>query len=129
MQVVVGVGIWPVAYVVGGETSSLRLRAKTQGIGWFCGAFAQGAFGISLPYAYNIDEGALKAKTGFIIAGFSTIALVVTWFFVPEMKERTAAEIDVMFERRLPARQFKHWRGTLAGSVRDNPYGSDAHLA
>lgn len=66
-QVVVGIGIWPVAYAVGAETSSLRLRAKTQGkldltaeircydcyeqltkqlgIGWFCGAFAQGAFG------------------------------------------------------------------------------------
>ncbi|KAJ9610010.1 hypothetical protein H2200_006340 [Cladophialophora chaetospira] len=127
--VVVGVGIWPVAYAVGAETSSLRLRAKTQGIGWFCGAFAQGAFGISLPYAYNIDEGDLKAKAGFIIAGFSTIALAITWLFVPEMKERTAAEIDVMFERRLPARQFKHWRGTVAGSGRDNPYGSEAHLA
>ncbi|EXJ58336.1 hypothetical protein A1O7_05761 [Cladophialophora yegresii CBS 114405] len=127
--IVVGVGIWPVAYVVGAETSSLRLRAKTQGIGWFSGAFAQGAFGISLPYAYNIDEGDLRAKTGFIIAGFTIIALGLTWLFVPEMKERTTAEIDTMFERRLPARQFKHWRGTVAGPGHDNPFGSEAHLA
>jgi hypothetical protein len=112
--------------VVGAETSSLRLRAKTQGIGWFTGAFAQGAFGISLPYAYNIDEGNLRAKAGFIIAGFSVLALVLTWLFVPEMKERTAAEIDTMFEHRLPARQFRHWR--LAGPGRDNPFGSEAHL-
>jgi MFS family permease len=126
-QITVGVGIWPVSYVVGAETSALRLRAKTQGIGWCAGALAQGTFGISLPYMYNIDQGDLRAKAGFVIAGFSLLAFVVTWLFVPEMKERTPAEIDAMFERRLPARQFKYWRGTTAG--RENPYGSEAHLA
>ncbi|KIW32402.1 uncharacterized protein PV07_03951 [Cladophialophora immunda] len=127
--VVVGVGIWPVSYVVGAETSSLRLRAKTQGIGWCSGALAQGAFGISLPYAYNVDKGDLRAKAGFIIAGFSAIAWVLTWRFVPEMKERTAAEIDVMFEHRLPARKFKDWRDTMGEVVADDSFGSQAHLA
>ena len=127
-QVVLGLGIWPVSYVVGAETSSLRLRAKTQGLGWCFGALAQGAFVIGLPYAYNLDQGDLRAKAGFIIAGFSTIALVSVWTFVPEMKDRTAAEIDVMFEQRLPTRQFKHWITTLTGSGRENQFGSEAQL-
>ncbi|KIY00952.1 uncharacterized protein Z520_03618 [Fonsecaea multimorphosa CBS 102226] len=127
--VAVGVAIWPVSVVVSAETSSLRLRAKTQGIGWFSGALAQGAFGISLPYVYNVDQGDLRAKAGFIIAGFSGIASVLTWLFVPEMKERTAAEIDTMFEHRLPARKFKEWRGTIAEVAADDSLGSHADLA
>ncbi|KIW85315.1 hypothetical protein Z517_00705 [Fonsecaea pedrosoi CBS 271.37] len=127
--VVVGVGIWPVSFVVSAETSSLRLRAKTQGLGWFSGALAQGVFGISLPYVYNVDQGNLRAKAGFIIAGFSAIAWVLTWCFVPEMKERTAAEIDVMFEHRLPARKFKDWRrGTIGEVMAEASFGSQAHL-
>lgn len=37
------------------------------------------------------------------------IGVVITFFFVPEMKGRTPSEIDHMFELRLPARQFRHW--------------------
>ncbi|OAP60368.1 hypothetical protein AYL99_05370 [Fonsecaea erecta] len=127
--VVVGVGIWPVSVVVGAETSSLRLRAKTQGIGWFSGALAQGVFGISLPYVYNVDQGDLRAKAGFIIAGFSAIACVLTWLFVPEMKDRNAAEIDAMFEHRLPARKFKTWQGTISEVVTDGSFESQPRSA
>ena len=31
--VVCGMGCWPASYAVMGETSSLRMRAKTQGVG------------------------------------------------------------------------------------------------
>ena len=113
--VVIGVGVWPASFVVGAETSSLRLRAKTQGIGWFAGGFAQGVFGICLPYAYNVDEGNLRAKTGFIFAALCSLSWLAVWKSVPEMKDRTAAEIDTMFEHRLPTRAFKTWRGTFSG--------------
>lgn len=29
-----GVGVWPASYAVASEASALRLRSKTQGIGW-----------------------------------------------------------------------------------------------
>ena len=129
--VVVGVGVWPSSYVVGAETSSLRLRAKTQGIGWCAGGLAMGAFGISLPYAYNADEGNLRAKTGFVFAALCSLSWFITWRFVPEMKERSAVEIDTMFEHRLPTRTFKTWSGTIRGeqaSGHVDPLGSQAHL-
>lgn len=107
--VVCGVGVWPTSYIVSGETSSLHLRAKTQGIGRFIGGFSTGIFGIALPYVFNPDEGSLRAKTGFVYAGLCAIALVVSWLIVPEMKGRSAVEIDRMFELGLPARQFERW--------------------
>ncbi|EQL01872.1 alpha glucoside transporter [Ophiocordyceps sinensis CO18] len=32
--VVAGLGVWPASYTVGSETSSLHLRARSQGVGW-----------------------------------------------------------------------------------------------
>jgi hypothetical protein len=66
-------------------------------------------FNLVLPYIYNTDEGDLKGKTGFVYAGLCFIACAVTWLIVPEMKGRSALEIDAMFEANLPCRQFKHW--------------------
>jgi hypothetical protein len=40
---------------------------------------------------------------------FASLGAVVTFFFVPEMKGRSAKEIDQMFDVRVPARKFKSW--------------------
>ena len=111
--VVCGIGVWPASYVVGGEASALHLRAKTQGVGWFAGGLATGVFSIVLPYIFNADQGNLRAKTGFVFAGLCLIGVVVSWFTVPEMKGRTAMEIDRMFELKLKAKAFKGWVSDL----------------
>lgn len=67
-----------------------------------------------LPYLFNPDKGNLKAKTGFVYAGLCALGLVISYFCIPEMKGRTPAEIDRMFESRLPARQFRHWTNTCS---------------
>ncbi|KAJ5664652.1 hypothetical protein N7462_011465 [Penicillium macrosclerotiorum] len=107
--VVCGLGAWPASFAVAGEASSLRLRAKTQGIGVLCYMLANVVFNLVLPYIYNTDAGDLKGKTGFVYAGLCLFALVVTWLIIPEMKGRTAVEIDKMFEIDLSCRKFKGW--------------------
>ncbi|PYH49733.1 putative sugar transporter [Aspergillus saccharolyticus JOP 1030-1] len=104
-----GAGAWPATYAVGAETSSLRLRAKTQGLGWFTNCLSTGVAGLVLPYMFNPDQLDLGSKTGFMFFASSFVALVTTWFFVPEMRNRTPNEIDRMFESHLPARKFKKW--------------------
>jgi len=108
---IVGLGAWPASYVVASETSTLRLRAKTSGIGWcFSGAVSAG-FGLGMPYVYNPDAADLRAQTAYVVAGFAALALVLAFFFVPEMKGRSALEIDRMFEMGLSARDFRHFGG------------------
>jgi hypothetical protein len=63
-----------------------------------------------LPYAFNADQGNLGAKTGFIYTGLCAVGWVVTFYCVPEMKGRTPAEIDRMFELQVPTREFEAWR-------------------
>ncbi|KAJ6783925.1 hypothetical protein PWT90_11128 [Aphanocladium album] len=105
-----GLTVWPASYAIGSEVSTLHLRAKAQGAGWlFSSAFSAG-FGLGLPYIYNPDAGNLRAMVGYIFAAFCLITLLITFFYVPEMKGRTPSEIDRMFELNLKAREFVHWR-------------------
>lgn len=108
-----GIGVWPASFVIAAETSSLRLRARTQGIGWTTNGVSGVIFGFAMPYAYNPDAGNLGGMTAYIFFGFSALAFGLSFFFLPEMKDRSIAEIDKMFELQLPARQFKNWHGNV----------------
>ena len=41
--------------------------------------------------------------------GFCALGAVIAWLWVPEMKDRTVADIDAMFEAKVPARKFRAW--------------------
>ncbi|KAF2025397.1 MFS general substrate transporter [Setomelanomma holmii] len=110
--VVCGVGVWPASFAIAAETSSLQLRAKSQGIGWFISALSSTASGLALPYVFNPDEGNLRGKTGFTYAASCLIGAAISWYIIPEMKGRNVNEIDRMFEENIPARQFKNWRAS-----------------
>jgi hypothetical protein len=105
--IVCSLGVWPASFAVSSETSSLHLRAKSQGIGWFTSGAATSAWGVALPYMFNPDQGNLRAKTGFVFAATCALAVLVAWWCVPEMKGRSPAEIDRLFELKVPARSFE----------------------
>ena len=107
---VCGIGVWPASFAISAETSSLQLRAKTQGIGWFVSALSSTVAGLVLPYVFNPDQGNLRGKTGFTYAASCLVGAAVSWYIIPEMKGRSVMEIDRMFEENLPARAFKRWR-------------------
>ncbi|KAJ5675060.1 uncharacterized protein N7477_004994 [Penicillium maclennaniae] len=112
-----GMGAWPSSYAVNGEASSLRLRAKTQGLGVLCYMLSNVVLNLVLPYIYNTDAGNLtgnlKGKTGFVYAGFCLFACLLTWFIIPEMKGRTVLEIDAMFEAKLTCAEFRTWSSPI----------------
>jgi hypothetical protein len=108
--VICGIGVWPASFAIGAETSSLQLRAKTQGIGWFVSALTSTVSGLCLPYVFNPDEGNLRGKTGFTYAASCAVGVVISYFLIPEMKGRSVNEIDRMFELKLRAREFKKWK-------------------
>jgi len=109
LALVNGLGSWPASYAVAGETSSLRLRARSQGIGWLFHSLALGAMAIVLPYIFNPDAGDLGAKTGFVYAGLCLLGTGLAWWLVPEMRGRSNVDIDRMFNLGLKTRDFKTW--------------------
>lgn len=95
--------------VVAAETSSVNLRAASQSIGWFFQFFAGWAFSFTVPYMFDVDAGNLGGKVGFIFAFLSIVAVAIVWFEIPEMKNRSFADLDEMFAKRIPTRQFKNY--------------------
>jgi SP family general alpha glucoside:H+ symporter-like MFS transporter len=48
------------------------------------------------------------AKAGFFYAGTNLLCNIWCWFRLPETKDRTFGEIDVLFDNKIPARKFKY---------------------
>ncbi|KAG4436497.1 hypothetical protein IFR05_008038 [Cadophora sp. M221] len=97
----------PASWVIIGETSSIRLRPLTTGIG-------RGAYYlVNIPciflasYMLNTDKWNLGGKSGYIWAGTALVCTVMAWIWVPEMKHRSYREIDILFNRHVPARKWK----------------------
>ncbi|RDW75437.1 hypothetical protein BP6252_06579 [Coleophoma cylindrospora] len=89
------------------EFPTARLRSRTNAFSLMSGSLASLAVIYILPYIASPNAGNLGAKTYLIFAGCMALCIVITFFCYPEVKGRTAAEIDEMFEARLPARKFK----------------------
>ncbi|KAJ5751889.1 hypothetical protein N7520_008806 [Penicillium odoratum] len=102
-----GLGVGGTYPVISSETSTLRLRAQTQSLAFIAQFFFMWGFNYAVPYMYQTDEGNLGGKVGFIFSGLSALGWIIFFFEVPEMKDRTIAELDHLFEMRTPTRAFK----------------------
>jgi SP family general alpha glucoside:H+ symporter-like MFS transporter len=98
--------VGPVCYSLVAEISSTRLRAKT--IVLARNVYNVGGIVSNIITNYQLTKTAWNwgAKSGFFWAG--SCALFVTWMYfrLPEPKDRTYGELDVLFERKVPARKF-----------------------
>lgn len=98
--------IGAMAFVILGEVPAPSLRAKTMGLA----AVTQSVFGIGMnfavPYMVNPDSGNLKGKVGFVFGGLGAIGTVGSFFYVPELKGKTFAEINALFVAKTPPRRM-----------------------
>lgn len=97
----------PASWVIIGETSSVRLRPLTTSVG-------RGAYYlVNIPciflasYMLNTDKWDLGGKSGYVWAGTALICTVMSWIWIPEMKDRSFREIDILFNRKVQARKWK----------------------
>ncbi|PSN69747.1 alpha glucoside transporter [Corynespora cassiicola Philippines] len=107
ISVLFTLGPAPASWVIIGETSSIRLRPLTTGVG-------RGAYYlVNIPCIYlsswmlNPEAANLGGKCGYVWGGTGLFCWVVAYFYLPEMKGRSYREIDILFKRKVPARQWK----------------------
>ncbi|WVQ65278.1 uncharacterized protein L199_003454 [Kwoniella botswanensis] len=98
--------IGPLAYCIVGETSSTRLRTKTVGLSRNAFYLAQIVSAVISPYMINPLAWNWQGKAGFLWGPLSFMMAVWAFFRLPEMKGRSYYELDILFERRIPARKF-----------------------
>jgi SP family general alpha glucoside:H+ symporter-like MFS transporter len=101
--------VGPLAFTIAAETSSTRLRGKTLAVARAISySFSIVAQTVN-PYMLNPSEGNWKGKTAFFWGGLSLLCFVWGCFRLPECKGRTYEELDILFEKRIPARQFRNY--------------------
>ncbi|KAI0406370.1 general alpha-glucoside permease [Xylaria palmicola] len=99
--------IGPVVYTIVSEIPSTRLRAKSI-------ILARNAYNaINIAFVNIVsyrqlspDEWNWGLKSGFFWAGINAIFTAYVFFRLPETKGRTYAELDILFENKVPARKF-----------------------
>ncbi|WWD03578.1 hypothetical protein V865_001632 [Kwoniella europaea PYCC6329] len=96
----------PVSWAVIGETSSIRLRPLTTGIGRATYYIIEIPCIFLASYMLNPTGGNLGGKCGYVWGGTAFACLVTAYFCLPEMKGRSYREIDILFRRRVSARKF-----------------------
>ncbi|CAG2000295.1 unnamed protein product [Fusarium graminearum] len=101
--------VGPICFVIISEISATRLREKTIAVATAVQAAASVVFTIVMPLMLNTDEANWGSKTAFLFGGISLVCLVWCYFRLPESQGRTFEELDILFQRRVPARQFKHF--------------------
>lgn len=99
--------VGPVCYSLIAEISSTRLRNKTVVLARNCFNITGIIANIITPHMLNPQAWAWGAKAGYFWAGSCALCAVWTYFRLPEPKGRSYAEMDILFEARVPARKFK----------------------
>ncbi|RFU23741.1 hypothetical protein B7463_g12593, partial [Scytalidium lignicola] len=98
--------IGPLTNTLCSELPSALLRSKSIVLARWSYAVTTIVASVLTPYQLNPTAWNWSAKTGFFWAGGCLISIVFTYFYVPEPKDRTTAELDILFERKVPARRF-----------------------
>ena len=88
------------------EVSATRLRSQTISIARNAYTVVNIVNNTIQPFLINPTEANLKGKTAFFWFGIAV--LTTTWAILrlPETKDRTYEELDVLFEKRVPAWRF-----------------------
>ncbi|KAF2180415.1 sugar transporter [Zopfia rhizophila CBS 207.26] len=102
--------VGPVAYAIFCEVSATRVRSKTIAVATAIQAVVGIVMTVAIPYLINPDEANLRGKLGFFFGGLSVPCLIWCYFRIPEMKGRTYEELDIMFERNVPTREFGKYK-------------------
>ncbi|RSH83089.1 uncharacterized protein EHS24_006746 [Apiotrichum porosum] len=86
-------------YLYSAEIPNAQLRIKTGPVCFLVNSI----FGIATCYATPPMLLAMSLKTGFVFGAFSFPICILMWLYLPETKGRSAAEIDELYERKIPA--------------------------
>ena len=65
---------------------------------------------LALPYMLDPNNANMQGKVGFVFGGTSLLSAVWAFLRLPETAGRTYDEINYMFEKKVPARNFRNYK-------------------
>ncbi|KAL3457558.1 general substrate transporter, partial [Aspergillus heterothallicus] len=98
--------IGSIGYTLVTEVPTSSLRNLTQSLATIVNGLSNCIWAFAMPYMINPDQANMGGKIAFIFCGILVVCDVFVFFFYPETKGRTFAEIDELYARGVPARKF-----------------------
>jgi len=98
--------VGPVVYTIVAEIGSTRMRTQTVVLGRSTYYIANIIGGVLQPRFMSPTAWNAKGKTAFFWGTTALLTTVWGFFRLPETKDRTFEEMDIMFQRRIASRQF-----------------------
>ncbi len=105
------------AFVLPTEIPTTALREPTVAWSVFWSYVTAIITTFAVPQLTAADAANLGAKTAFIFAGCVFITVLWTYFYIPETKARTMAEIDEMYSLKLPMRRWRDYKCEVVSST------------
>lgn len=106
--------IGPIIYTIITEIPSNYLRTKSVVLARAAYNVAVLVYGQLVPHMVQRAAWDWGAKSGFFYGGIMAMGLVWAFFRVPETKNRTFAEMDILFKNKVEARKFRRTKVDLA---------------
>lgn len=101
--------VGPICFIIISETSATRVRSKSIAVATAAQAIIGIAMTIAIPYMINPDQANMQGKLGFFFGGLGLLCYGWAYVRMPETMGRTYEELDLLFDRKVPARQFKDY--------------------
>ncbi|ROV88418.1 hypothetical protein VSDG_09212 [Cytospora chrysosperma] len=106
--------VGPICFVIISEASATRVRSRTIAVATASQGILGIAMTVAIPYMINADEANMQGKLGFFFGGLAALCGVWAYLRMPETMGRTYEELDILFDRRVPARKFKDYQFDMA---------------
>jgi len=101
--------VGPIVYTIASEIGATRVRTKTVVLGRSTYYVGNLVGGVLEPYMINPTQWNWKGKTAFFWGMLSLITTIWAYFRLPETKDRTFEELDIMFDKGVPTRKFSKY--------------------
>ncbi|KAJ5820043.1 Maltose permease MAL61 [Penicillium riverlandense] len=106
--------IGPIIYTIVTEIPSNYLRTKSVVLARAVYNVACLVYGQLVPHMVQQTSWNWGAKAGFFYGGIMGLGLIWAYFRLPETKNRTFAEMDILFKNKVKARDFKNTKVDLS---------------
>lgn len=106
--------VGPIVYTIVTEIPSNYLRTKSVAVARATYNVNTLVYGQLVPHMVQKTSWNWGAKSGFFFGGLMAIAFVWAYFRLPETKNRTFAEVDILFKNEVKARDFSKTKVDLA---------------
>lgn len=73
------------------------------------------------PYMFNPDAGNLGGRVGFVFGATTFLGFLGVFFFLPEAKDRSPAEMDILFATKTPTWKFDKTKVTVTEETFQHP--------